>query len=744
MHKINSYVVLFVLVVSTVLIGMSYGQTSYPMVMSTYPVAVPSGEVTEVEVKGRYNFYGAYKVLFSGTGVSAEVVPPEIKKDPKNPDKKPSVSSLKLRVRVRENAHLGIRDFRVATPQGVSSIGQLVIVDGTMVSEEKLLEATPSSAESKKGIPIELLPQEETLHITGRIESDESIDSYQFHAEAGDRITFAVICKRLQDKIHDLQKHADPILFIKDINGTEIASSNNFYFSDPLLNWECVKSGEYLLQLRDVRYSGDARWTYVLSVTKGPFVLSVFPMAARAGAELRLECVGYNLPDGRLLNKDPRSGDPLLSGSVLAVPSDWLPGVHPVRVIWGKQSANPVPLLVSELPLLMEDESVAKEDSAIKIGLPAGINGRLLQEDEIDKYQFHARKSQRYKFEVVARRLMSRFGWYASELDSHLSILDKNGKQVAENDDAVGKDSRIEWVAPEEGGYVVQVRDLNFRGGPTFGYYLKAVQSSPEFDLRCDSDKAMIGPGSNTVWYVHVDRKGGFDGAVTLKVEGLPDGVKATCATIDSHMSQGAIILSADWDAPVGVSNVQVIGTAVVNKGTDTEQTIEAVATPLEEIYNPGGGRRIYGVSLHTVSVTDRSDLVQLLPSKRSIDLRPGQRVRVDINFKRRDDYTGAVTIDPSLQHLGRVYGNPLPPGITVDESASKLRLAPGNEDNPNGETRAHIVFQASADAKPVSNLPIAVMGYVSINFVVKVGYSTPPLFLTVTSELTAANNQVE
>ena len=69
MHKINLYVVLFVLMVSTVLIGMSYGQTSYPMVMSTYPVAVSSGEVTEIEVKGRYNFYGAYKVLFSGTGV---------------------------------------------------------------------------------------------------------------------------------------------------------------------------------------------------------------------------------------------------------------------------------------------------------------------------------------------------------------------------------------------------------------------------------------------------------------------------------------------------------------------------------------------------------------------------------------------------------------------------------------------------------------------------------------------------
>ena len=108
-----------------------------------------------------------------------------------------------------------------------------------------------------------------------------------------------------------------------------------------------------------------------------------------------------------------------------------------------------------------------------------------------------------------------------------------------------------------------------------------------------------------------------------------------------------------------------------------------------------------------------------------------GKRLRVTIFGESHGKGVGAL-----------VQG--IPAGITVDESASKLRLAPGNEDNPNGETRAHIVFQASADAKPVSNLPIAVMGYVSINFVVKVGYSTPPLFLTVTSELTAANNQVE
>ncbi|HEV3006594.1 MAG TPA: hypothetical protein VGX78_19140, partial [Pirellulales bacterium] len=56
-------------------------QTSYPMLMGLKPLAVQIGATTECEVSARYNLFGAYQVFVSGSGVTGEVVPPEIKPD---------------------------------------------------------------------------------------------------------------------------------------------------------------------------------------------------------------------------------------------------------------------------------------------------------------------------------------------------------------------------------------------------------------------------------------------------------------------------------------------------------------------------------------------------------------------------------------------------------------------------------------------------------------------------------------
>src|SRR5262249_41642612 len=57
------------------LCGESFGQTSYPMITHTTPVAVQRGKTTEVVVEGQMNFAGVYKALFEGNGITAEVVP---------------------------------------------------------------------------------------------------------------------------------------------------------------------------------------------------------------------------------------------------------------------------------------------------------------------------------------------------------------------------------------------------------------------------------------------------------------------------------------------------------------------------------------------------------------------------------------------------------------------------------------------------------------------------------------------
>src|SRR6476659_10036880 len=95
--------------------------TFYPMVMSVAPVAVQAGATTECEVSARYNLHGAYQVFVTGTGVSTEVDPP------KAATPKPVLQKLKVRFKVAGDALLGPREVRIATPLGVSTVGQIVV-----------------------------------------------------------------------------------------------------------------------------------------------------------------------------------------------------------------------------------------------------------------------------------------------------------------------------------------------------------------------------------------------------------------------------------------------------------------------------------------------------------------------------------------------------------------------------------------------------------------------------------------
>src|SRR5438105_7748732 len=106
----------------------------YPMVMAVTPVAVQTGQTTECVFEGRYNFHGAYQVFVTGTGVTGDVDPP-LKKGEKPPAKKPYLSKLKVRFKVAADAMLGVRDVRLATPQGASTLGQIVVVRDPIIRE---------------------------------------------------------------------------------------------------------------------------------------------------------------------------------------------------------------------------------------------------------------------------------------------------------------------------------------------------------------------------------------------------------------------------------------------------------------------------------------------------------------------------------------------------------------------------------------------------------------------------------
>src|SRR5205823_5167762 len=202
------------------------------------------------------------------------------------------------------------------------------------------------------------------------------------------------------------------------------------------------------------------------------------------------------------------------------LPSNLHDGLHwaPVQLGDGV-TTNPVPIIVSRLPEVMEDprdNNTVK--TAQKVPLPAGISGCIESEGDIDVYSFDAQKGEHFTFEVVARE-------HQSALDSTLRILNEKEQVLSENDDSrdrfIHADSLIEnWIAPADGRYFVEIRDLHLRGGPAYVYFLKITRSEPFFTLDTDTDKTLLAPGTVSPIFVRASRKNGFTGEIQLSVEG--------------------------------------------------------------------------------------------------------------------------------------------------------------------------------------------------------------------------------
>jgi hypothetical protein len=665
------------------------------MVTCLRPVAVQAGKTSEVEVVAVHNLYGAYQVLVTGAGVTGTVEAP---KGP-TPNARPQVGSIKVRCAVAADALPGVRDVRVITPQGASTLGQLVVVRDPVVLEA----ANNDTQATAQAITL-------PAAVCGAIEKPEDVDYYKFHVKAGTALTFHVLCQRLQNRIHDLQEHADPILAVRNAAGSVLASNDNYFFGDPLLYYRFAAEGDYYLEVRDTRYGGNPNWQYCIEINDRPLVTNVHPLAVTPGVSVRLSLVGYNLPAG--------------ASADVTVPADAEDGERQMVLKVGTETTNAVPLFVSRLPAVAEAVGAhATADKAQNVTVPCGIAGRIAAEGEADCYAFDAKAGERLSFRVVARDCQS-------ALDSNLRLLNAKGERLAENDDAsdrfVHADSRIDnWAAPAAGRYVVEVRDMHARGGPEFVYFLEITRSRPHFTLELDSDKTLLAPGTAAAIFARVTRKDGFAGEVQLHVEGLPPGVTAECGRILPDGNDGCIVLRAAADAQRCAANLRVIGTATHVEGKAKPLALRAVARPLQEVYMPGGGRYHYPVEMHTLSIGDPLDLRAVHISPQTVSLAPGESKRIDVTLERSPGFKANVTLDTVYQHLGSIYGSSMPPGVSIDDKASQTLLT-------GDQVKGHIALKAAPDAKPVKDQLVPVMAHVSINFVMKFTYCGEPLRITV------------
>src|SRR5581483_9302272 len=359
------------------------------------------------------------------------------------------------------DAALGVREFRVASSLGISSVGQLVIVDDPVIVEG------PANNTFAQAQAITL-----PSVVAGRLEVLEDVDYFKFEGKAGQTVTFELFCARLQDKIHDLQKHAKPMLTLYDANGRELAANDSFYFADPMVSFTLPQAGAYFIQVRESTYDGDARWVYALAGTDRPYASHLYPMAGNPGKTIDVEPIGSaRLVKPRLALKAP---EPF--------------GVHQVQLDVNGVKTNPATFIVNNLPPVLEQEPNDTPDKATRISIPAGINGRIDQKRDLDHFVFKAQKGKALRLEVKARRFGTTLN---SSVHAVLDIMNAKGAIVAASDETHGKEAALVFTPPADGDFILRVRDLNSKGGPSFIYYIECELARPDFTLRCDPDKAM-------------------------------------------------------------------------------------------------------------------------------------------------------------------------------------------------------------------------------------------------------------
>lgn len=157
------------------------------------------------------------------------------------------------------------------------------------------------------------------------------------------------------------------------------------------------------------------------------------------------------------------------------------------------------------------------------------------------------------------------------------TVLPNNGLPVFtlnyENDDdaqrKLGKDSRLTFVAPADGEYLIRVSDVRGFGGDSFKYDLILRRPEPDFKVTLAQKDLTINAGSGKPFTVKAERTDNYQGPIRVEIAGLPPGFTATSPLVIQeglYEATGVINVAADAAAPTAeqLNGIKLTATAVV------------------------------------------------------------------------------------------------------------------------------------------------------------------------------------
>ncbi len=693
---------------------------SPPVVTSVFPPGATVGTTVEWRFTGR-GLQKVRQLVVSGGGV--KLIGFEAADDAR------AVAT----VEIGKDAAPGFRELRLEGTDGVSN---LMIVRLDTLPQE--IEAEPNDA------PGEAQRVAVGSAVAGTIRATD-VDHFRVDGRPGQEITLDLEARRVGTSI-------TPVLTALNGRGVSIAQARESRSSDHdcRLAVRIPADGFLITQVRDNTYAGGDSATYRLRVSATPYATGLYPLGGPRGKPLTVTATGgslrapiskrINLPDtpGVMVNPGPFESP---KGQVES----------PMRVMVGEanefQEFQPVVLTETLQARTNTPDEELLPDPPYSILIGEVCNGAIGRRGEVDRYRMTVRKGDRFRIRVVAEPMGS---W----LDSLLTVRDAAGGTLAENDDSSvtnespnrrgvnflgvdqgSSDSLVDFEATADGPITIEVTDRYGDGGPEYGYRLSVGASRPDIEAFVlignpnangqvaaagNNRSVMLTPGLFGVYNVSPGARvivnvlvvpQGRPGPVTVRAEGLPEGVTAKPLTLDvlgpgrkggspslvnAPGKAGNLVFEVAPYAEPGVSEFRIITTAepepgkTITRAASATIGLEAVASavPSRPIT-----RRIERFPLRIVGEARRGivgppEESKLILVSTSGVLLQGDRVELALQFDQ------SPLPDPGFRFEARARG----PGLSTNTVIASAAATDPDEERP-GDVLVRVL--AAADAAP-------------------------------------------
>ena len=482
-------------------------------------------------------------------------------------------------------------------------------------------------------------------------------DLYRADMKAGERIVLEVEARRLGSAI-------DPVLAIRSAEGGILARSDDSagIGGDARIDFTPPADGTYLIEVHDARFSKQRRNFYRLLAASVEYAEAIFPLGWTQGEPVEVEFSGGTLTSPRKVT---------VEGNQAVLP--------------GERTGLPLPLLRSTAPETLEAEGA----ESMQLVEGTVVNGRIAKQGEVDHYRLTVSPGEEWMVETQAAIIGT------SQLYTLLVVRDQHGRKLGSAGDQPPEellsnisiraetfgDPALGIRVPEGVSEIqVSVEDLLGRGGPGFAYRLVARQQPADFILRLDDTHVNIPREGSASVSLTMDRRG-FDGAIRIVAEGIPEGVVAEGGIIPAEFGgmttqrtslRGRLTLTASAEAKPGTASISLFGEGrtsdgrIVRRPALTSTIVTAVA----------------GTKQRPVRIPDVDGAVTAMvvdPAPASIELVSPSRLRLiqglkrDIKWKYKTREAGVEALSPV-----RLINEPSVSNLRVLGDA---KIKPGDKD---------------------------------------------------------------